>query len=42
MKFFSCKKRLNTAICDINISQEYHAKQNKSNEKSQEPFDFTL
>ena len=38
----SYKRRWNTAICDnMDGSWESHAKKNKSNKKSQEPYDFT-
>ena len=36
------KKRWNTAICDnMDRSWEYNVKQNNSDRKSQEPYDFT-
>ena len=36
------KKRWNTGICNnVNGSWEYHVKQNKSDRKGQEPYDFT-
>ena len=36
----SYKKKINIAIFNMNGSWEYHAKQNKSDRKSQEPHDF--
>ena len=39
---FSRKKRWNTSICDnVYGPWEYHGKQNKSDRKGQEPYDFT-